>query len=92
MGCAVFASDPGRLLNLSNRAYIGTGDERLIGSVRAVGEPGTQVEVLAVARGPSLADDLPADYTGNVLGDPKLTLVELATRGRDHQRQLCRLE
>ena len=80
MGCAALAGDPGRLLNLSNRAFIGTGDERLIGSVRAVGEPGTQVEVLVVARGPSLADDLPADYTGNVLEDPRLTLVELATR------------
>ena len=80
MGCAALASEPGRLLNLSNRAFIGTGDERLIGSVRAVGEPGTQVEVLVVARGPSLADDLPADYTGNVLADPRLTLVELATR------------
>ncbi len=80
IGCAISANDTGRLLNLSNRAYIGTGDERLIGSVRAVGEPGTQVEVLAVARGPSLADALPADYTGNVLTDPKLTLVDLATR------------
>ena len=74
------ASDPGRLLNLSNRSFVGTGDERLIGSVRAVGEPGTQVEVLVVARGPSLADDMPADYTGDVLADPKLTLVDLETR------------
>ncbi len=79
MGCAALANDPGRLLNLSNRAFVGTGDERLIGSVRAVGEPGTQVEVLVVGRGPSLADDLP-DYTGNVLADPRLTLVDLATR------------
>ena len=71
---------PGRWFNLSNRAFIGKGDERLIGSVRAVGEPGAQVEVLAVARGPSLMDDLPADYTGMVLADPKLTLVDLATR------------
>ncbi len=80
MGSAALASDPGRLLNLSNRSFVGTGDERLIGSVRAVGEPGTQVEVLVVARGPSLADDMPADYTGDVLADPKLTLVDLETR------------
>ncbi len=52
----------------------------MIGSVKAVGEPGTQVEVLAVARGPSLVDYLPADYMGDVLADPKLTLVDLATR------------
>ena len=83
MGCAVLANEPGRLLNLSNRAFIGSGDERLIGSVRAVGEPGTKVEVLAVARGPSLADDLPADYSGSVLADPKLTLVDLATREQE---------
>ena len=81
MGCAALASDPGRLLNLSNRAFVGNGDERLIGSVRAVGEPGTQVEVLVVGRGPSLADaDDLADYTGNVLADPRMTLVNLATR------------
>ena len=67
-----------RLRNLSNRAIVGTGDERLIGSARAVDAPGTQVEVLVVVRGPSLAPDLP-DYTGNLLADPMITLIDLAT-------------
>ncbi len=69
-----------RLRNLSNRAIVGTGHERLIGSAIATGEPGTQVEVLVVVRGPSLAEHLPADYTGNVLADPMVTLVDLETR------------
>ena len=67
-----------RLRNLSNRASVGTGDERLIGSARAIADPGTQVEVLVVVRGPSLAAQLP-DYTGNVLADPMITLIDLGT-------------
>ena len=71
------APNRARIRNLSNRAVVGTGHERLIGSATAVGEPGTQVEVLVLVRGPSLA--LPSDYTGNVLADPKITLVNLET-------------
>ena len=67
-----------RLRNLSNRASVGTGDERLIGSARAMADPGTQVEVLVVVRGPSLAAQL-QDYTGNLLADPKITLIDLGT-------------
>ena len=67
-----------RLRNLSNRASVGTGDERLIGSARAHDDPGTQVEVLVVVRGPSLAAQLP-NYTGDLLADPKITLVDPGT-------------
>ena len=68
-----------RFFNLSNRAIVRAGDERLIGSATAVGESGSQVEVLVVVRGPSLAPSLP-NYTGNLLADPMITLVNLATR------------
>ena len=81
-----------RFFNLSNRAIVGTGDERLIGSATAVGETGTQVEVLVVVRGPSLAAQLP-NYTGNLLADPKITLVNYSIRGGSrHERRFWRLE
>ena len=66
-----------RLRNLSNRAVVGTGDEVLIGSAIAVGEPGTQVEVLVLVRGPSLATALP---NANLLADPKITIKDPATQ------------
>ena len=66
-----------RLGNMSNRALVGLDHERLIGSAMTTGD--SPVEVLVVARGSSLADALP-DYTGDVLTDPKLTLVDLATK------------
>ncbi|MBC9867161.1 MAG: hypothetical protein F7B06_03235 [Opitutae bacterium] len=75
MGCATFANDPGRLLNLSNRAWVGVGHERLIGSAITTGD--YPMKVLVVARGPSLADKMPADFTGNVLEDPMVTFLEL---------------
>ena len=78
-GCAALANDPGRLLNLSNRAWVGVGHERLIGSAITTGE--LPMKVLVVVRGPSLADALPADFTGNVLADvpaPMVTFLELA--------------
>ena len=75
MGSTVLANDPGRLLNLSNRAWVGVGHERLIGSAITTGE--LPMKVLVVVRGPSLADALPGDYTGNMLEDPMVTFFEL---------------
>ncbi len=75
MGCATFANDPGRLLNLSNRAWVGVEHERLIGSAITTGE--SPMKVLVVVRGPSLANALPADFTGNVLADPMVTFLEI---------------
>ncbi len=69
------ANDPGRLLNLSNRAWVGVGHERLIGSAITTGE--LPMKVLVVVRGPSLEDEFPADFTGNVLADPMVTFFEL---------------
>ena len=76
MGCTALANDPGRLLNLSNRAWVGTGHERLIGSAITTGD--LPMEVLVVVRGPSLANTLrDAGYTGNVLADPVVTFIEI---------------
>lgn len=75
MGSTALANDPGRLLNLSNRAWVGVGHERLIGSAITTGE--LPMKVLVVVRGPSLANALPADFTGNVLEDPMVSFFEL---------------
>ena len=68
-----------RLRNLSNRALVGAGHDRLIGSAITIGDPDTQVEVLVVAKGPSLAASFPSDYTGTFLADPMMTLRNLTT-------------
>jgi len=61
-----------KFLNLSNRAYVGIGDEILIGSMIIVDKP---MRILVRASGPSLANA--ADPVPNPL-DPTLQLVRVS--------------
>ena len=60
----------GKLVNISTRALVGTGEEVMIGGF--IIEDGSQ-EVLVQARGPELA----GDGIANPLADPVLTLISL---------------
>ena len=62
-----------KFLNLSNRAYVGIGDEILIGSMIIVDKP---MRILVRVAGPSLANG--ADPVPNPLLDPTVQLVRLS--------------
>ena len=62
-----------KFLNLSNRAYVGIGDEILIGSMIIVDKP---MRILVRVAGPSLANG--ADPVPNPLSDPTVQLVRLS--------------
>jgi len=62
-----------KFLNLSNRAYVGIGDEILIGSMIIVDKP---MRILVRASGPSLANA--TDPVPNPLLDPTLQLVRVS--------------
>jgi hypothetical protein len=62
-----------KFLNLSNRAYVGIGDEILIGSMMILDKP---MRILVRVAGPSLANG--ADPVPNPLLDPTVQLVRLS--------------
>jgi len=62
-----------KFLNLSNRAYVGIGDEILIGSMIILDKP---MRILVRVAGPSLANG--ADPVPNPLLDPTVQLVRLS--------------
>ena len=65
---------PLRLLNISTRGYVGTGDDVLIGGVIVHGtEPATLV---VRARGPSMAAVVPS-LAGQLLNDPRVRLFDV---------------
>ncbi|MBH53840.1 MAG: hypothetical protein CMI18_05775 [Opitutaceae bacterium] len=61
-------------LNLSNRAFVGTGDSVLIGSLIIFDG---QIKIYAKASGPSLANANPP--VPNALGNPTMRIVEVGT-------------
>lgn len=63
----------GKLVNISTRGIVGTGDEVMIGGF--IIEEGVQ-DVLIQAIGPELAN--PPDSLSNALADPVLTLIQLS--------------
>tara|TARA_B100000676_G_C18081137_1_gene851322 strand:+ start:128 stop:1954 length:1827 start_codon:yes stop_codon:yes gene_type:complete len=66
---------PQRLLNISTRGYVGTGDDVLIGGVIISGaDPAT---VVVRARGPSMAEVSPG-LAGQLLNDPRIRLFNLS--------------
>ncbi|MGH7996682.1 MAG: arylsulfotransferase family protein [Opitutaceae bacterium] len=70
----VASSDPGRLVNLSGRAFCGAGADGLVLGFIVGGEDPTQTEPLLIrAAGPALAPF----GVGNVLADPDLELYSV---------------
>lgn len=62
-----------RLLNISTRGFVGTGDDVMIGGVIITGE--SAATVLFRARGPSLAS-ADANLAGQVIADPTMQLFD----------------